>query len=154
MIVMASHDEFIPQDPDYERRVRESYRRQTALETIGATLTRVEPGLVEIHMPFNARLAQQNGFMHAGIIATIVDTACGYAACTLAPADANVLTVEFKANFMAPARGELFVAIARVMRAGKTLAVCQGEVRARAVGGGEVLVAAMMATIMVLRERS
>jgi uncharacterized protein (TIGR00369 family) len=150
MIVMDTREEFIPQDPEYERRVRESYRRQTALETIGATLTRVQPGVVEIHMPYNACLAQQNGFMHAGIITTIVDTACGYAACTLTPSNANVLTVEFKANFMAPARGELFIATGRVLRAGKTLAVCQGEVRARTAGGGESVVAAMQATIMVL----
>src|SRR5579884_3196053 len=99
MVMVPSRDAWQAPDPAFEARVRESFRRQTALETIGATLQAVAPGYVEIHMPYNAAFTQQNGYMHAGILTTIVDTACGYAACTLTPADANVLTVEYKANF-------------------------------------------------------
>ena len=141
---------FIPQDPDFETRVRESFHRQSAMHTIGATLELVTPGVVEIHLPYDARLTQQNGYLHAGIVTMIVDSACGYAAYTLAPANADVLTVEYKANFMAPARGEWFAATGRVLKAGRTLTVCQGEVRARNAGSSPV-VAAMLATIMILR---
>lgn len=139
---------FVPQDPDFESKVRESFHRQTAMLTIGATLELVTPGAVEIHLPYDARLTQQNGYLHAGIVTMIVDSACGYAAFTLSPAGSNVLTVEYKANFMAPARGESFVATGRVLKAGKTLTVCQGEVRA---AGSDTVIAAMLATIMILR---
>jgi len=141
---------FVPKDPDFERRVRASFGRQAAMHTIGATLELVKPGEVEIHLPYDARLTQQNGYVHAGIVTMIVDSACGYAAYTLAPADADVLTVEYKANFMSPAKGESFVATGRVLKAGRTLTVCQGEVRARN-GGSSAVVVAMLATIMILR---
>jgi uncharacterized protein (TIGR00369 family) len=151
MLMPSTSENFTPRDPGFEQRVRQSYARQTALKTIGATMTTVAPGLVRIQLPYDAQLAQQDGYIHGGIVTTIVDTACGYAACTLTPADANVLTVEFKANFMSPARGERFVATARVLKAGRTLTICQGEVRAYAAGGEETVVAVMLATIMVIR---
>lgn len=138
--------------PDIESRVRESFGMQTAMQSIGAVLAAVEPGRVEIHMPYNSQFTQQNGYLHAGVVTMIVDSACGYAAFTLAPPGANVLTVEYKANFMAPARGDTFVATGRVLKAGKTLTVCQGEVRALTAGADEIEVVAMQATIMVLRQ--
>jgi uncharacterized protein (TIGR00369 family) len=143
---------FVPEDPDYEARVRASCGRQQVMATIGATLTRVVPGEVEIRLPYRADLTQQHGFMHAGIIATIADSACGYAAFTLMPADAAVLSIEFKINMVAPARGESFIARARVIRAGRSITVCQAEVHA-VQGENEVLVAALTATIMTLKDR-
>src|SRR5690349_23737575 len=97
-----------PPDPAYADRVRASFARQQIMHLIGATLTRVEPGAVEIHLPFRADLSQQHGFVHAGVITTIVDSACGYAALTLVPPATGVLSIEFKANFLAPARGSYF----------------------------------------------
>jgi uncharacterized protein (TIGR00369 family) len=120
------------------------------MATIGATLESITPGQVEIHLPYNHRLAQQNGYLHAGIVAMILDSACGYAAMTLTPPGANILTVEYKANFMAPARGERFVASGRVLRAGRTLTVCQGEVHAQNDGADPSVAVTMLATMMVL----
>jgi uncharacterized protein (TIGR00369 family) len=151
MLMNPTSETYIPKDPDYAARVRRSFARQTALETIGATLEVVAPGRIEIHLPYDPRLTQQDGYLHAGIVTTIADTACGYAACTLTPADANVLTVEFKANFLSPARGDKFVATAQVLKAGRTLTICQGEVRAPTPSGPGTLVATMLATIIVLR---
>ena len=143
-------DGFTAPDPDFERRVRQSFALQPAMETLGGTMERVEPGLVEIRMPFSERLTQHNGYIHAGILSTILDSACGYAAFTLAPAGTNVLTVEYKANFMAPGRGEVFVATGRVLKAGRTLIVSQGEVTAHRAGADPVQLVAMLATIIVL----
>ena len=95
---------------------------------IGARLTRLEPGLVEINMPFDPKLTQQNGFLHAGIVTALADTACGFAALSLMPEGSNVLSVEFKQNLLAPAVGERFIAKGQVLRAGRTITVCQGEV--------------------------
>ena len=142
---------FTAPDPGYEERVRTSFDLQTAMRTMGATLASVRPGAVEIQMPYSAGFTQQNGYLHAGVITAIVDSACGYAAFSLVPAGANVLTVEYKANFLAPARGDLFIATGRVLKAGRTIAVCQGEVRAQGGGAGDTVVAAMLATIMILR---
>ncbi len=139
-------------DPNFEARVRASFGRQRIMATIGAALTRVEPGAVEITLPFRADLTQQHGFLHAGIIATILDSACGYAAFSLMPADVAVLTVEYKINLLRPAAGDVFVACGRVMKAGQTLTVCTGEVVAQS-GGAEKAVAAMQATIMAVAER-
>lgn len=119
---------FEPADPDYERRTRESFGRQGAMTHLGAQLGRVEPGFVEIALPFRAELSQQHGFFHAGIVATVADSAGGYAAYTLFPPDAGVLTVEFKVNLMAPADGERIVAAGRVIRAGRTITVAQFDV--------------------------
>jgi uncharacterized protein (TIGR00369 family) len=139
-------------DDAFEPRVRASFARQRVMETIGATLTRVEPGAVEIALPYRADLTQQHGFIHAGIVATILDSACGYAAFSLMPADVAVLTVEYKINLLRPAKGDRLVARARVVRAGKTLTVCTGDALAQT-GGAESVVATMLATIMAVPQR-
>ena len=143
---------FEPPDPDFASRVRRSFDRQRLLATLGATLGRVEPGEVEIRLPFREDLAQQHGFLHAGAITSIVDTACGYAALTLMPPGAAVLSVEFKLNLLSPGRGESFVARARVKKAGRTVTVVTGDVLA-VQGGEERLVATMLATMMAVRDR-
>jgi len=114
-----------PADPDFEQRTRASFARQGAMAHLGAVLGRVEPGRVEISMPFRPELSQQHGFFHAGMIATIADSAGGYAGFTLFPAQAGVLTVEFKLNLLAAADGELAVAQGEVIRSGRTLTVCR-----------------------------
>ena len=143
---------FEPQDPYFEARVRASFARQQVMATLGATMARVAPGEVEIELPFRADLTQQNGFLHAGIVTTIVDSACGYAAYSLMPAGVNVLTVEYKVNLLAPARGERFVARGSVLRAGRTITVCAGDVVA-VQDDREQLVATMLATMMTVRDR-
>lgn len=143
---------FAPLDPAYEARVRESYARQRLLETLGATLERVAPGEVDIRLPFRPGLAQQHGFFHAGATTAIVDTACGYAALTLMPPDAAVLTVEFKVNLLAPGKGEAVLARASVLKPGRTLTVVRGDVFAEE-KGEERLVATMLATMMTLTGR-
>ncbi len=128
-----SHSEFRnmvfePRNPDFEARTRESFSRQSVMTLIGARITKVEPGRVEIELPHRADLCQQHGFFHAGITSTIADTAGGYAAFSLIPADATALTTEFKINLLAPADGELLRAIGRVVKPGRTLTVCDVEV--------------------------
>ncbi|HEY6571999.1 MAG TPA: PaaI family thioesterase [Candidatus Eisenbacteria bacterium] len=137
--------------PDFEARVRASFGRQAFMETLGATLERVEAGSVEIHLPARADLVQQHGFLHAGAVAAIADSACGYAAFSLMPADSGVLTVEYKINLLAPAKGDVLIARGRVVRAGRTLSVCQAEVSART-GGEEQSIALLVATIMTVRD--
>ena len=137
-------------DPHYERRVRESFALQGALTSIGAEMVSVEPGATEIHLRFHQDVTQQHGYVHGGVVTTIMDTACGYAAMSLVPADMEVLTVEFKANFVNPARGELFIARGRVKKAGRTLIVCEGEVVTPG-PDGETLIAIMLATIMAVK---
>ncbi len=144
---------FEPQDPDFEARVRASFARQQVMVTIGATITRVAPGEVEIQLPFHQDLTQQNGFLHAGIVTTIVDSACGYAAFSLMPTGVNVLTVEYKVNLLAPALGALFTARGRVIKPGRTITVCAGDVVALR-DGSERLVATMQATMMAVHDRS
>lgn len=119
---------FLPIDANFEQRVRESFARQGAMRLIGGQLGRVEPGRVDIELPFRADLTQQHGFFHAGITSTIADSAGGYAAYTLFPADSSVLTVEFKINLIAPAQGEKLIATGRVKKSGRTLAICEFEV--------------------------
>ncbi len=136
-------------DPDFENRVRASFGRQKLMGVIGAELTRLVPGEAEISLKYRDDLTQQHGFVHAGIIATIADTASGYAAFSLMPADAAVLTVEYKINLISPAVGELFIARGRVIRPGKRLSVCTAEVMAYHQGQGKV-VATMLATLMAL----
>ena len=143
--------DFNPRDPDYERRVRESFARQSAMVTLGMRLLRVAPGEVEIGLGFREDLAQQHGYLHAGVVAAAVDTACGYAALTLTEAGAEVLSVEFKLNLLSPAAGEGFVARARVVRAGRNITVCSGDVFALKGGGEEKVVATMLATMMTVR---
>lgn len=142
--------EFEPRDPDFERRVRESFARQRAMETFGARLLRVAPGEVEIGVDFDEAFTQQHGYLHAGLVTAIVDTACGYAALTLTEPGAEVLSVEFKLNLLSPAAGQMFVARARVVRAGRNLTVCAGDLYALK-DDGEKIVATMLATMMVLK---
>lgn len=138
-----------PRDPQFESRVRASFARQAVMTLIGAEMTSVTPGAVEIVLPTRDDLTQQRGYIHAGIVTTIVDSACGYAAYTLAPAESDVLTVEYKVNFMAPAQGERLIARGRVIRAGRTLTVCAGDVLALR-AGVEHPIATMLATVMTL----
>src|ERR1041385_2303774 len=105
-------------DENYEQRIRESFARQRVMQLIGARLERIEPGAIDIVLPYREDLTQQNGYLHAGVLTTIADSACGYAAYTLMPANAGVLSVEFKMNLLRPAQGEIFVAAARVIKAG------------------------------------
>lgn len=137
----------------FEVRARESFARQRVMQTFGAKLGTVEAGHVIIDLPFNEHLTQQHGFMHAGIVAAVADSACGYAAFTLMPPDAAVLTVEFKVNLLAPARGDRFMAKARVVRAGRTLTTCSADVIAIE-RGEERVVATMLATIMTPLNRT
>ena len=144
---------FAPQDSDFETRVRMSFARQRLMETIGATVTRVSPGEVEIELPFREDLTQQHGYLHAGIVTSIVDSACGYAALSLTPAGAEVLSVEYKINLLSPARGERMIARGRVVRRGRSLTVCAGDVFAVR-DGQEKMVATMIATMMTMMERA
>ena len=138
-----------PNDPHFEARVRESFAAQNVMRLIGARLSRVEPGLAEIDLDSRGDLTQQNGYVHAGIVTTILDSACGYAAYTLMPADSGVLTVEYKVNFLRPASGEKFVGIGRVIKPGRNLTVCLGEALAYEKGEGK-LIATMQATMMAV----
>ncbi|WP_041794033.1 PaaI family thioesterase [Pararhodospirillum photometricum] len=121
---------FEPRDPNYAQRVRDNFARQTVMTLIGAELTEVGPGTCTVRLPFRPDLCQQNGYVHAGITTTLADTACGYAAFSLMPADSGVVSVEFKINLLAPAIGEAFEARARVDRPGRTLTVVRAEVLA------------------------
>lgn len=136
-----------PPDPGYGERVRASFQQQSIMATIGASLRAVAPGAVEIELPYRADLCQQDGFLHAGIVTTVLDSACGYAAYTLMPPGARVLSVEFKVNFLAPAVGERFIAQGKVVRAGRALTVCSGEVVA-VTQDGERTVVLMQAAVM------
>ncbi|MDT5059877.1 MAG: hypothetical protein QOH63_336 [Acidobacteriota bacterium] len=145
--------QFHPQDSNYESRVRESFARQQVMHLMGAALTLVEPGAVEIELPYRADLTQQHGFIHAGIIASVLDSACGYAAFSLMPADAAVLSIEFKVNLLAPAKGELIRARADVKRAGRNVTVCVAD--AWSVEGEQSkVVATMLATMMRVQGRN
>lgn len=132
-----------------EARIRDSFARQRAMATIGAAIVAVREGEVEIVLPFSAALTQQHGFIHAGMIATIADTACGYAALTVMPEEAAVLTTEFKVNLLSPAQGERMIASGRVIRPGRKLVVCLGEVYAES-DGRRKQVALMTASMMVI----
>jgi uncharacterized protein (TIGR00369 family) len=141
-----------PRDPDFEQRVRASFARQRFMTTLGARLERVTPGEIVIGVPFDAALTQQHGFLHAGAVTAVIDSACGYAALSLMPSGTTVLSVEFKLNLLAPAIGEHFRGVGRVLRAGRTLTVCGGELRA-VQATGEVIVAVMQGTMMTVRDR-
>jgi uncharacterized protein (TIGR00369 family) len=140
---------FAPPDPEYETRVRLSFGEQRAMATIGASLGTVEPGAVDVVLPFRDDLTQQDGFLHAGVVAAVADSACGYAAHTLMPVGARVLSIEFKLNLLSPAVGERLVARARVIRAGRTITVCRADVVA-ITDNDEKLVATMTGTMMTV----
>ncbi len=142
-------DGFEAKDPGFAARVRASFERQRVMALIGATLARVEPGRVEIELPFRADLTQQHGFFHAGIVGTIADSAGGFAAFTLMAAGASVLSVEYKINLLAPADGERLVAAGQVVRAGRTLTVCDLEVVVHR-DGARTLCARGMQTLIAL----
>ena len=139
-------------DPTFERRVRESFARQRFMTTLGARLLSVVPGEVTIELPWHERLGQQHGVLHAGAVASIADSACGYAALSLMPPGAAVMSVEFKINLLAPGRGDRFVALGRVRRSGRTLTVCESTVRAMQ-GDEEREIAMVTATMIRLEDR-
>ncbi|MFN4117651.1 PaaI family thioesterase [Acidovorax sp.] len=143
---------FEPRCADYAERVRGSFARQGAMQTLGAYLGRVLPGAVDIELAWAPQLTQQHGFLHAGTVATALDSACGYAGFTLMAQDAAVLTIEFKINLLAPAKGERFRMEGRVIKPGRTITVCEG--RAFAIDGSqEKLVATMGCTLMAVTGR-
>ena len=144
---------FTPAFAGYAERVRASFARQGAMALIGAKIVDVTPGFCAIALAPRAEVSQQHGYVHAGIIGAIVDTAGGYAGYTLFPEDASVLTVEFKLNLLAPAAGERLVAEGRVIKPGRTLAITQGEVHAER-GGKRTLVALMQQTLMVMHGKA
>ena len=133
----------VVRDADFEARIRTSFAKQAFMATIGARLERVAPGEVDIALPFRTDLTQQNGFLHAGVVTSVVDSACGYAALSVMEPGADVLSVEFKVNLLAPAQGAEFLARGRVVRSGRTLVVVSGEMRA-----GETVVALMQGTMI------
>jgi uncharacterized protein (TIGR00369 family) len=138
-----------PRDPDWEVKVRDSFARQSLMQTIGAKIAALAPGTCEVELPYRRDLCQQHGYLHAGIATTIADSAAGYAAFSLMPAGASVLTVEFKVNLMAPGAGDRFLARGNVVKPGRTLIVVEAEVAAIA-NGEEKSIAQMLATMMCL----
>ena len=141
-----------PLDSDFENRIRESFQRQRMMGTMGAELALVQPGEVHITAPYDERFTQQDGFLHAGTVTTLIDTACGYAAYSLMPADSRVLSVEFKVNLLNPARGESFRAEGSVIKPGKILTVCEGKLFALN-DEQEKLVAVMQATMICVHDK-
>src|ERR1700688_4145663 len=143
---------FEPKNPDYRAVATATFAAQRAMRTLGISIARMEPGEVDLAMDYAVEFTQQNGFVHAGIITAGLDNACGIAAFTLMPAGSDILTVEFKTNLLAPARGERFAFRAVVVKPGRTLTVCEG--RAYAIhDGAETLIATMTGTLMALQRR-
>lgn len=143
---------FEPRDLNYRERVSASFARQAAMQTIGARLLSVNPGQVEIAMDHSPGITQQHGFVHAGIVSAIVDSACGYAALSLMPANTGVLSIEFKTNLLAPAAGESFRAVGRVKKPGRTIFFAEGELLALS-DGEEKVVATLTSTLMCITGR-
>ena len=138
-------------NPAFAEEIKASFAKQTIMGLIGAELSRVEPGIIEITLPYRADLAQQHGHLHAGIVTTIADSACGYAAYSLMPPKSEVLSVEFKVNLMRPAKGEMFVAVAEVVKSGRTLTVVRADAFGVDHSGKRELVATMLGTMMCLQ---
>jgi len=143
---------FSPTNPDFEARTRDSFSRQGIMSLIGARLGRVEPGLAEVLLPYREDLSQQHGYFHAGVTSTIADSAGGYAAFTLFPAGATVLTTEYKINLLAPADGHMLRALGRVVKPGRTLTVCDVEVFVEK-DGTERLCAKLLQSLITLHGR-
>ena len=144
--------EFTARTANFSERVADSFARQAALATMGAELVSVAPGEVVVEMAYDMRLTQQHGFIHGGVITAVLDSACGYAALSLMPDDAGVLTVELKTNLLAPAAGDRFVFVGRVLKPGRTITFCEGE--AIAVNGDtKKRIATMSATMMTVLGR-
>ena len=144
---------FEPKDPLYAQRVRDSFAQQGVMHTLGARLGHLAPGAVDIEIEWAHGLTQQHGFLHAGVVATALDSACGYAAFTLMAANAEVLTIEFKINLLAPARGAHFRMEGRVLKPGRTISVCEGHAYAIS-DGQEKLIASMSCTLMAVTGRA
>ena len=144
---------FEPRNPQFESRVRQSFDRQGFMHTLGASLARVETGLVEIVLPYRPELSQQHGYFHGGVIGTLADNACGYAAFTLMAAEDSVLTAEYKINLLAPGDGETLIARGQVLRPGRTLTVCEARVYA-VKDGRQKLCATALATLITLANQS
>ena len=142
-----------PANPNYVEEIRTSFARQAIMQLIGAELGRVEPGFVEITLPYRKDLTQQHGYLHAGIVSTIADSACGYAAFSLMPANSEVLSVEFKVNLLRPAKGLSFLARSGVIKAGRTLSVVSVDVFAVSEVGEEQLIATMQGTMIGVKSR-
>ena len=141
-----------PVQLDFEIRIRHSFERQQVMQLLNARLAKILPGEVHIELPFHPQVTQQHGYVHAGIITTILDSACGYAAFSLMPADSSVLSVEFKMNFLLPAKGETFVGIGKVVKSGRTLTVCSGEMQS-VNQEKNLVVAIMQATMIAVSEK-
>jgi uncharacterized protein (TIGR00369 family) len=150
---MSDMRRFEPKNPDYREIATDTFERQHAMRTLGISIARLEPGEVELAMAYSPGLTQQNGFVHAGIITAGLDSACGIAAFTLMPVGSDILTVEFKTNLLAPARGKRFAFRATVVKPGRTLTVCEGRAYAEH-DGIETLIATMTGTLMALPRRA
>lgn len=144
---------FQPLFSGYAARVRDSFARQSMMATMGADLTTTGPGHLTIQMPFHPGFTQQHGFLHGGAVASVLDSACGYAALSLMDADSAVLTIEFKINFAAPARGHSFRFAADVIKSGRTVILTEGRATSLATDGSARLIATMTATMMAVRGR-
>jgi uncharacterized protein (TIGR00369 family) len=151
--IMKENPKFTTVDAEFENRVRESFARQGLMKHLGAELAGLGAGHAEIHLPYRLEVTQQHNYFHAGVSGAIADSACGYAAYTLMPADSSVLTVEYKMNLLAPADGERLMARARVLRSGRTLKICAADVYVLK-SGAEVHCATMLATVMCLAGKS
>lgn len=145
--------QFEPRNPLYEQRVRDSFALQGVMHHMGAQLGLIAPGAVDIELTWAKELTQQHGFLHAGVVSAALDSACGYAAFTLMVPEAEVLTIEFKINLLAPAQGERFRMEGRVLKPGRTITVCEGRAYALH-GGGEKLIATMGCTLMAIAGRT
>jgi uncharacterized protein (TIGR00369 family) len=143
---------FEPKNPDYRSVSAATFDRQRAMRTLGISIARLEPGEVDLSMPYSADFTQQNGFVHAGIITAGLDSACGIAAFTLMPEGSDILTVEFKTNLLAPAKGDRFAFRAHVVKPGRTLTVCDARAFAQ-IDGAEILIATMTGTLIALPRR-
>ncbi|MCA6124393.1 PaaI family thioesterase [Bradyrhizobium sp. WSM 1704] len=143
---------FAPKNPDYHAAATATFAQQRAMQTLGISIARLEPGEVDLAMSYAPEFTQQNGFVHAGVITAGLDNACGIAAFTLMPEGSDILTVEFKTNLLAPARGERFLFRGVVVKPGRTLTVCDGKAYA-VQDGAKTLVATMTGTLMALQRR-
>jgi uncharacterized protein (TIGR00369 family) len=140
---------FEPKCPNYAEKVKKSFSDQLVMKTIGASIETVSPGEIEIEFPYQSSLTQQNGFIHAGIVSTVLDSACGYAAFSLMPEEASVLTIEFKVNLLSPAKGDRFRGYGKVKKAGRVITVAEAELYAFS-DQGKKLVASMIGTLMAV----
>jgi uncharacterized protein (TIGR00369 family) len=141
--------QFQAKDPDFKARITQSFSEQAVMQHINASLIGIDAGQVEIGFPYQLALTQQDGFIHAGISSTVMDSACGYAACTLMPVEARVLTIEFKINLLAPAAGDAFRAVGKVRKPGRSVFVAEAELYASS-NGSDKLVATMVGTLMAM----